>query len=137
MKKSTKIKTKRSKDSLVVKVTMSLAQHAWLQQHAGRGNVAEFIRTKVFGTDYSRNTLPAARYRWELAVALSWVGNNLQRLTEKVDALATTIGAKQQREADLIAFSCVVRLLNKCAEALVQISKSVSGNNEKNDLPSV
>ena len=131
MKKQPNTQSSKYQDSVVLKVTMSHAQRAWLREQAGRGNVAEFARSKIFGSDYNRNTLPAARYRWELAVALSWVGNNLQRLTEQVDALAKTIGAKQQREADLIAFSCVVKLLQVCADALVQISKSLSGKNEE------
>lgn len=132
MKKTTNTKPEQRQDSVIVKVTMDRQLHAWLKQQAGKGNVAEYIRSKISGTEYSRNTLPSARFRWELAVALNWVGNNLQRLTEKIDALSTILKSNGQREAELIAFSRIVERLMSCAETLTQISKSLSGKEDGN-----
>ncbi len=126
MDKNAKSKTRKPRDSFVVKITMSLEQHRWLKDQAGRGNVAEFVRSKVFGDEYRRNTTPAARYSWELAVAVNWVGNNLQRLTEKTDVLAKVLAEKQGRNTEIIAFGHVVKLLQTCTDALIKICKSLS-----------
>lgn len=127
MKTTKKTDPGESADSVVIKFTVNRFQHAWLQQEVGRGNVSEYIRSKLFGAEYTRNTLPAARYRWELAVALTWVGNNLQSLTQKIDDLIKILEARKSRETELIAVSAIAQLLKSCAETLIGISQALSG----------
>lgn len=137
MRKTNTKESDESADSVVIKFTANRSQLEWLRQEVGRGNVSEFIRSKLFGIEYTRNTLPAARYRWELAVALNWVGNNLQGLTQKIDDLIKVLEARKSRETELIAVSAIVQLHKSCAETLIRISQALSGKGDGGDHPTV